>query len=1285
MDDWGDPWQDDVVPKRPPAIDTHILGDRASKERQVTPIISGFFENEAKWDEPDSSDVWATAHEEPVPPLSPQVVADAPGWDLPAPEPKDADKPHVTNEKDATTTHEDDALPPAEEASSDMGPESPFHEATSPPDAQEESGAPPATPTAPEVDSSDSGTTIGPEGAGFTALDTTSRPQSQDFESGISTRPSTSPSDVSHGDLLSDSTRTSFDDDTEVQKSNANGCADREKEEPEVVEDTESTDEREEQTPTPASVDDAPEDRPEDTPEDISDATPEHHAETATGERPEEAPEQTPELASELTTEPATEPSTEPTIEDTHENTLDDDDDDFDDFGDFEEEAEDVDLEEEGASNVESPAAEASSPPSGYVTPNLSEASPNSPRPFVKADFEPDLSLIGKLFSAVESKELPEVEDSPIKPTEARKAWYRLTRIETLREVESGRDHDNYVRVGWQGSTVRTEVNQIVGRWTSEDRINGRTLLGGKPGAMFGWDYPVPSPASSVFTINSHKRNASAATTPTKATFNLEETKQRPVSLAGPSPRKPSMTAAIDIPTFSWSFEGDESQEPAASSAPPSKTSFGSTNDSDNPWASPFADKASVPVSVPVSAPASKTSFEEMQDHDTAKNSFDGADDWGPAQASLPESHSWRQADTSVEKAESLNSVKSSFEETDTWQPVKTSLEQISDWKPEKISLEKPVDPRPQHTRTVSDSGIPITSPFDNPFAPEEPARTTAEIAADDTEQKAPEEKKKKKRLSWLSFGKKKKNNDSAHKRSVSNASFLSISGGPSVPSKTATLPSWESPWGRTAPKSPLINEVRRPEPEPEIARIEHEPEIPLRKAEPNPWDNAWDNAWDDARPPTAKSNVSHHKSDSLTKTSTPVDTIQKPPSPKEKLAPAPKLPSIETSPHLPETNASIDEDRSWGGVTESPMASPTIMSADENPWGEPWKATSTKAPIILSVEPPSASKPATKLAPLDTSVQSHEMDDDDEWGEMVESPAASSPVIVPPPTGGWQLPRSISPVNLPMGKPRVHPPSPLVPEPIRSATMPWSPASPTPAAANPPKPTSSWLPKLTSGRTSPALANPPRPISALNPTRSSTLPASPSTSSLPSWPQQPQKETQPPTAAAAAPPTSPPPAAAAPPSSSDPWASVDFSIFDKPAAPRRPPITTRFSSHTRTSSSPTFMTPQSSTSSFPSSTTTTSAAAPPVITFDKILGGATRTDRSSSSPLTFDQILQPRRGSARTFDDILAPAGAGAVEKGEGGEEGRSRSRSPGWAERDGEAVRRFVGGLVDLGYMLR
>lgn len=100
-----------------------------------------------------------------------------------------------------------------------------------------------------------------------------------------------------------------------------------------------------------------------------------------------------------------------------------------------------------------------------------------------------DAGLLDKLLPAPrEVKEVDEAADDPIHSTSARKAWYRLTRKQTLREYNSGAGGDNHIRVTWANSQIRSEVNKIVGRWAREDRISG---TGPGARASFYWDTPA--------------------------------------------------------------------------------------------------------------------------------------------------------------------------------------------------------------------------------------------------------------------------------------------------------------------------------------------------------------------------------------------------------------------------------------------------------------------------------------------------------------------------------------------------------------------------------------------------------------------------------------------------------------------------------------------------------------------------------------------------------------------------------------------------------------------------
>lgn len=89
----------------------------------------------------------------------------------------------------------------------------------------------------------------------------------------------------------------------------------------------------------------------------------------------------------------------------------------------------------------------------------------------------PDGTLIGKLFDRPLPKRgsFDECEDIILSAT-VRKAWYRLTRKETLREFNKGDPDNSYVRVRWRQSEVRKRTLAIVSRWAQDDRLDRRDL-----------------------------------------------------------------------------------------------------------------------------------------------------------------------------------------------------------------------------------------------------------------------------------------------------------------------------------------------------------------------------------------------------------------------------------------------------------------------------------------------------------------------------------------------------------------------------------------------------------------------------------------------------------------------------------------------------------------------------------------------------------------------------------------------------------------------------------------
>ncbi|KAF2993075.1 hypothetical protein E8E13_001173 [Curvularia kusanoi] len=116
-----------------------------------------------------------------------------------------------------------------------------------------------------------------------------------------------------------------------------------------------------------------------------------------------------------------------------------------------------------------------------------------------------DQTLLAQLFPVSEGsdKQLEE-HDDPIFSTAARKAWYRLTRKQTMREFNHGENDDNYIRVNWTNSRVRSDVHKTVARWAREDRISG---TGPGARASFYWDTPAPAEFTAPF---GHSRTQSS-------------------------------------------------------------------------------------------------------------------------------------------------------------------------------------------------------------------------------------------------------------------------------------------------------------------------------------------------------------------------------------------------------------------------------------------------------------------------------------------------------------------------------------------------------------------------------------------------------------------------------------------------------------------------------------------------------------------------------------------------------------------------------------------------------
>ncbi|KAL5425222.1 hypothetical protein PMIN04_002719 [Paraphaeosphaeria minitans] len=124
-------------------------------------------------------------------------------------------------------------------------------------------------------------------------------------------------------------------------------------------------------------------------------------------------------------------------------------------------------------------------------------------------NFVLDSRLLAELFPPVKNS-LPteEAPDDPVSSTSTRKAWYRITRKQTMREYNTGAVDDNYIRVTWKTSHTKTEAVKTVARWVNEDRIAGR---GPGARASFFWDSPHSPTDKRASFASLHSRNTSTA------------------------------------------------------------------------------------------------------------------------------------------------------------------------------------------------------------------------------------------------------------------------------------------------------------------------------------------------------------------------------------------------------------------------------------------------------------------------------------------------------------------------------------------------------------------------------------------------------------------------------------------------------------------------------------------------------------------------------------------------------------------------------------------------------
>lgn len=119
-------------------------------------------------------------------------------------------------------------------------------------------------------------------------------------------------------------------------------------------------------------------------------------------------------------------------------------------------------------------------------------------------------SLVEKLFDLPVTKPNERLDDpgDVIASASSRRAWYRITRPETLREFNGGDSDDNYARVRWPESRVRQKTLEIVSSWVEDDRASASER-------RFGWNtrmpgvFSAPARASETDSVDSMSKPSS--------------------------------------------------------------------------------------------------------------------------------------------------------------------------------------------------------------------------------------------------------------------------------------------------------------------------------------------------------------------------------------------------------------------------------------------------------------------------------------------------------------------------------------------------------------------------------------------------------------------------------------------------------------------------------------------------------------------------------------------------------------------------------------------------------
>ncbi|KAF7927820.1 hypothetical protein BELL_0795g00010 [Botrytis elliptica] len=380
-----------------------------------------------------------------------------------------------------------------------------------------------------------------------------------------SSRPSSSPSDISHHDeLLPDSPRTSLDE--EPKRSRTTRAVS-----PDVQE--------------PAKEFDDP-------------AKPENEL-VAEGAKSEEETDSSTEPDNEHAAVTESDAAEDDEEMEQSSNVEDPNDDDFGDFGDFEEGFSD-DGEEvlENHNSIEQPiSSELATPPNESSEIRLSK------RPTEPVDFSIDLNFVKTLFGeakeddngAAEKIFIPDtIIADTFASTEERKMWYRVSRYGTMRKYNTG-DDENYVRISWAPSQVKQETQKIVARWMEEDRNNGHLSLDGtsKGGSLFGWNDPNAPPVPLATILGSKRKSVKleakvaakeSVEVPRESSKEVTQDQSGSKSRSPSKPRERSSTNSVDSgvdikappppPVAQFGWASSPAMQTASGIPPPDTGSF---------------------------------------------------------------------------------------------------------------------------------------------------------------------------------------------------------------------------------------------------------------------------------------------------------------------------------------------------------------------------------------------------------------------------------------------------------------------------------------------------------------------------------------------------------------------------------------------------------------------------------------------------------------------------------------------------------------------------------------